>query len=273
MKGVPPWSPMGRYSISGLPSAPSADTKSFLFDGTSDYVSQTNTGIGYFGMNDASMGPWTVAMWFKTSYDTNYQWLWGIYDSTNGEWSRFLLGIASSAYTILFQMSGTPFGWDGTMGIGSSGGAPYLGQADGTSSNALCDGNWHHVATTCEGVAGSGKVKVYVDGALVSVGTQGTSVTDPDRTHRVGGYNHNNTLNINGNVAQLTLIKSELSAADIAALYNSGNGANPSAFSPYQWYRFGDDPSDTPTLVVDNGSSGVNFTGYGPPTIVTDAPP
>jgi len=252
---------------------PTADTKSFLFDGTSDYVSQGNTGIGYFGLNDVSMGPWTVSVWFKTSFSSSYQWLWSIYDAGYSDWARIFLGIGASGYSIIYQTNSTPFAWDGTMGVGGTGANPYIGQAAGGASNPLCDGNWHHVSVTCEGASSTGKLKLYVDGSLASTGTQATAVVDPDRIQRVSGYDYNDTLNFNGNVAQVTLIKSELSTTDITSLYNGGNGANPSPFSPYQWYRFGDDPSDTTTLVVDNGSSGVNLTGYGPPTIVTDAPP
>ena len=253
--------------------AAAADTKSFLFDGTSDYASQANTGIGYFGLNDGDMGPWTVSIWLKTSASSAYQILWSIYNHDHSEMARLLLGIGASGYSIVYQTSHYAMEWDGVTGTGAGGEYGYIGQPDATASNPLCDGAWHHVAVTAEGVAATGKLYLYVDGVLAASGDQTASIVDPDRIQRVSGYDYNNTLNFDGNVAQVTLIKSELSAANIATLYNGGNSADPSSFSPYQWYRFGDNPSDTPTLVVDNGSSGVNLTGYGPPTIVTDAPP
>ena len=267
MRGLPAWSPAGRYAIPG----PGA-LKSFLFDGVSDYAVQTNAGVEYFGFNAAAgMGPWTISIWFKTSYSANYQWLWGIYDQSYGTWARLFLGTAASAYSVIYQANPAPFVWDGALGEGGTG---YLRQGAG-ATNPLADGEWHHLCVTCEGVATTGKVSLYIDGALVSAGTQNATVMKADKYQQVSGYAFNNTYLVDGNVSQMTLIKSELSAAAVAALYNGGKVSDPSSSSPYQYFRFGDGLtsfSDTPALVVDHGSSGVDLVGHGPPTIVTDSP-
>ena len=257
------------------PGAEVADTKAMDFDGVNDYAYVGDTGIGYFGMNDNDHGAWSVSIWFKTTQSSSYQWLWSIYDHGHSDWARIFLGVSASAYSVIYQMNSSPFDWDGGAdnGVGSTGSNPYIGQEASGSSNPVCDGAWHHVAVTCEGTSSTGKVKLYVDGSLASTGTQATAVVDPDRRHRVSGYDYNDTLNFDGRVAQLALIKDELTAGEVSGLYNSGAGTDPTDdHTVYGYYRFGDHDDDTTSLVKDGGTGSNDMTAYNSPTIVTDSP-
>ena len=244
------------------------------FDGVNDYAYNTGPG-GYFGLNDTGMGPWTASMWFKTPYAGGYQYLWSLYNYNHTEWSRLALGQGSDPYAIFFQTSHYAMEWDGVSGYGGGGQYGYIVQPSASGSvNELCDGAWHHVAVTVEGVASTGKIYLYVDGALAASGNQMSGVVKPDRKQRISGYNYDNTQNLNGRVAQFALMQSELSASEISTLYNSGAGMDPTTLhTVYSYFRFGDDPGDTASLIKNGGTYYKDLAVYNGPTIVTDSPP
>ena len=140
--------------------------------------------------------------------------------------------------------------------------------ADGANTydatSTLFDGNWHHVALTINAEI----QKFYIDGVLVhthdttdaatrSGGTSavlGTVGTDDLVIGRYGGYNGGYW---DGSIDEVAIFESELSAAQVVAIYNGGVPADLNSLSPDAWWRMGD--GDTyPTL---QDSSANNVTG------------
>jgi hypothetical protein len=207
--------------------------------------------------------------------DSGYQELFVIHNSTASHRVRVFLGNAGAGYTIAFQTSQSSMTWDGLPGFGVTGAYTYFGQLSASgASNELCDGAWHQAVVTCEGVASTGKMRFYLDGALVTSGTQTASVCSPNAGVMVGKYTSSVNF-LNGNIAQATFLTAELNAAGVTALYNGGASTDPTPLNPYAYYRFGDDPHDTTTAVNDNGLAGLDLTGAGfaPSAIVEDSPP
>jgi len=63
-----------------------------------------------------------------------------------------------------------------------------------------------------------------------------------------------------------------LSAAQITAIYNSGDPANLAPYSPVGWYRMGDNDGGTGTTITDQGSGGNDGTLINAPTFSTNVP-
>ena len=123
------------------------------------------------------------------------------------------------------------------------------------------DGNWHHLAVTINGTS----VKVYKDGGDAAINSSNPSNTQgsPFATWTsavayTGGTGNNYVLGKNGAYPayyysglqdEIATFKTELSGANISAIYNSGVpndvGANGLNLSPDAYFRCGDGSSDT----------------------------
>ncbi len=128
----------------------------------------------------------------------------------------------------------TPIGWktrplspkaDFTMrnnGLGEVGYASSL-----TSSNAVDDGNWHHMAAVFDGTASFRKI--YVDGVLQAQAT-GTpyAVTFTNVSHLLVGANQGNVVDaaigsfFPGQLYDVRMYNYSLSAAEVASVYTPG---------------------------------------------------
>ena len=75
-----------------------------------------------------------------------------------------------------------------------------------------------------------------------------------------------------GNIDEVAVFNSELSASNVTSIYNSGSPADLTSFSPVSWWRNGD--SDTYPTLNDNGSGSNNgtMTNMTSGDIVTDVP-
>ena len=96
---------------------------------------------------------------------------------------------------------------------------------------------------------------------------------------RVGTFSHALIQGFEGNINDVAVWDSALSASDVATIYGSGKPTAVSA--PYGWWRMGDDSNDSPVdtsavaSITDssgNGYHGVQATADRQPTFSTDVP-
>ena len=89
------------------------------------------------------------------------------------------------------------------------------------SSNVpMNDGEWHHLATTF----GGGNKKIYVDGVEVATASQSGSVTDSVVRLVLGDYNEYGDSPDRATIDDVRFYRMTLSADEISAIYNNGNG-------------------------------------------------
>lgn len=158
------------------------------------------------------------------------------------------------------------FGYDGAsnnLAFGSYGG-------NVTSSTSLSLNTWHHVAVTVT----TGSTKLYIDGSLDTTGSNNLNSFTYSKTH-VGELYYaatNTARHFAGNIDELALFNSVLSADEITQVYNSRKAFNlnldknnyTSSSNLKAWWRMGDGTeSGSGTTIYDmsdNDSSSDNLT-------------
>jgi hypothetical protein len=155
----------------------------------------------------------------------------------------------------------------------------YLSMGDGSGwsyslsaldASAALDGEWHHVAAVIDGYDWT----VYVDGeedctwtATISAGTASAY------TMRIAAAS-NMYFPTDGLIDEVAFFTSALSASDITAIYNSGTPASLESYSPYGWWRMGDNDGGTGTTITNQGTGSTSTDGTltNGPTYSTDVP-
>jgi hypothetical protein len=126
--------------------------------------------------------------------------------------------------------------------MGSSAGAfSYGGDYNLDSTTSISTGVWYHVAATYDGAT----LKVYVNGTLDSTKTVSLSSFTYSMTH-IGElyYSQSNAdRHFDGDIDELALFNSALSASDIASLAatRGAHVENDLSLSPVAYYRMGED--------------------------------
>ena len=139
---------------------------------------------------------------------------------------------------------------------------------------------WHNVVTVQAGT----DLTVYLNGS--SVGTATVTAVDSGwgSNFTIGKWSGGNFNYMNGIIDEVALFTSALSASDVSSIYNSGQPADLTSYSPVGWWRMGDGtgdtdsgggtPANTDTIgtVVDQGSGGNNATAANGPTYSSTTP-
>lgn len=240
---------------SGAPSgggAAFANTLSGLFD--DDFLSYTNVVLS---------GARSVSLWIKA----------GAWADTPGSGFVYAMPLSGSSSNDYFPLLSTlSNGTHYYYARGNGGTSRFISMTNGTFVN----GTWYHLAVTSSG----SDTKFYVNATL-----KGTKTDAPDTMtlSRLGGVTG---LFVDGNMDEIALWDSELSAAQITNIYrgeeNGGSGGTngtpgdlstfnaASGTGPLHWWRFGDGTGDvnssggTPAntgvigTLVDQGSGGKN---------------
>ena len=223
-----------------------SNTLSLSFDGSNDYL---NTNY-----SPTASSAFSVSMWVKTSNT-----------SSN---ITFFSNSTSSGTPGGFQLI-SPSGTKNFYVLVSDGSSNYLNSSFGATGGSLDirDGEWHHLTATINGTA----IKLYLDGGDAAINTvsptntQGSPYATATSTVSYTGNTGNNyalgrngaysSYYYNGLQDEIAFFKTELSGANISAIYNSGVpndvGANGLNLSPDAYFRCGDGSSDT------NSSGGV----------------
>lgn len=114
----------------------------------SDYLSRADADLdaGFPGKNGTTNVSFTVCAWVK-------------YESVDASSKTYILSKFQAAGHRSFFCSvlvGTPNKWNLTIQNATTAEAIYM-----TPTNAITTGEWYHAAFVCDGLTGSGKVRVY----------------------------------------------------------------------------------------------------------------
>ena len=135
-----------------------------------------------------------------------------------------------------------------------------------TSPVDTTDGNWHHYVIARNGST----LNFYVDGQSQNlISTSGTFDADGS-LENIGADGVTPSDFYSGNIDEVAVWDSELSASDVTSIYNGGVPNDISSLSPVSWWRCGD--GDTAPTLTDNGSGGNNGTMTNFTTFSTDVP-
>jgi hypothetical protein len=231
------WSP--ETNLTGTGATPSfSNTKSIELDGIDNYVDTPTINLGSTN---------TFTFWVKSS-STNQGGLFG----DNNASSLYALFWTPSTNNIYFR-----------LGNGDSG---YWGLQ--VASGLLSDANWHHHCLTRNGTT----LNYYIDAVLQTNVINNTlnASAGTVTTFENFGARSDGTLPLTGNLDEVAVFNSELSASDVTTIYNGGVPNDINSLSPLSWWRCGD--NDTSPTLTDNGSGGNDGTMTNFSTFSTDVP-
>jgi len=210
--------------------------KSIALDGVDDFVDCGSVSA----INSASTV--SVSYWGKKTASNKYLLVGSQMSSTNGLWLTWW-----NDGNVYFA------GRNGNIGF-----AAYA---------LSFDTNFHHFV----GVYNGSSLKIYIDGILRATST--TSI--PSTLSSTAGNDFNigylQLQYASGNIDEVSVFNSELSASDVTAIYGSGVPTSLSSYSSLiSWWRCGD--GDTAPTLTDNGSGSNNGTMTNFSTFSTDVP-
>lgn len=196
---------------------------SFEFDGSTDFISVGNNSLGI-------TGALTISAWVKMS-STSGQSQDCIISKDNGSTQR--------SYTLWgktsFSSSPIAYIWNGASN--------YSVQA----TTNIEDDQWHHVMLV---YVPSTSLSIYVDGTLENTNTTSipSSINNANTNINIGRFG-NGTFALTGNIDEVAVWDSDLSAIDVTAIYNGGapDDLNNSGLSrvPLSWWRMGENATWT----------------------------
>jgi len=210
------------------------------FDGTNDYVAADNV-TSYL---DSSTGlPFTVSAWAYPD-TTNNEAIWAFNKTGNTDENLNLLFYGSGGNTKKFYHHGP---------------TSYVGE----SEHEFEPGRWHHIVVV---VDSSGNGKMFVNGEEEDTWSSGTNTS----VNRFSiGQEYDDTGSdpsdyFDGKIDEVAVWNVALSAADVTALYNSGNGLKASANSGNYdnsadligYWKFNDGTGSTLTDSTSNSNNG-----------------
>ena len=214
------------------------NTYSFDFDGTDDYV---------YVPNSTSLNIITamsVSMWFKTTSSSV------MYGLTQGSGSQIKYYV--QFYAPINRIRVEIFDGSGVL-------------VDIDNTQVFNDGQWHNLTFTTDALTTTNGVKVYFDGNLLS--NKGTLNNNGIRTAAAGLFIGQipNTGRFNGNIDEVSIFNTELSASDVTSIYNSGVPNDISNISGLiSWWRMGDSATWTgrewnPIPDANGNNDGIGF--------------
>lgn len=201
------------------------DNKSFVFDGSTDYVDCGN------GASLQITGALTISAWVKTT-NTNYA---GIYSKGTG--------IITTDIFFRMQNTGVLRAFLNDVSVNVLG------------TTAINDGNWHHVMFV---YVPSTSMTLYVDGVQDAQNTTSipSAINNNYSDVYIGQFQF-----WDGNIDEVAVWNSDQSS-NASTIYNSGVPNDLSSLSSVSWWRMGEDSlyNSGPGLwsFPDNGSGGNN---------------
>ena len=226
-----------------------ASTNSFTFDGNNDYVDCGNpTGLQI-------TGALTISVWVKIKSTSPTQvCILSKDDVTNRSYQLFGRRAADGFPAFAIFSSNTSYLVSGTTD--------------------LRDNQWHHIVSV---FTPSTSMKIYVDDVLEATNTTSipSSIDNDLASFEIGRFGFGN-YEMSGNIDEVAIWNSELSASDVTSIYNGGVPNDISSFNPISWWRMGEEANYTGRNwdLIDQGSGGNNgFSDTLPPeALSTDVP-
>ena len=224
---------MGDNTISpNVPSALGYGTHSVEFDGVNDYVD--------LGRVEPSTTALSISAWvYKTdATDAGIVTKYASTDYGLGIWGTNLyLSIKTASW------SGATAAFTGS----------YLNQ-------------WVHVCGTWDGST----ITLYINGSSVATASKTGSITYSANNTRIGDLEGAAGWNFDGNIKQVGIFDSALSASDVTSIYNSGLPKNISSESGLvSYYRMGDGEDKYPNLLDYKGTAHGTMTNMASDDITT----
>ena len=222
--------------------APFLNEYSFEFDGIDAFVQVADADNLSFG-NGSTDSPFSISAWVKMNTVSNF--IIASKDATSQREYAFRM-VADTIRVFLLD--------------NSSGG--YIGRRYNSSLSSL-QGVWSHFCFTYNGNSASSGVKIYLNGSRIDdsnyQGGTYTSMENTSSNFNIGRQEISN-LDSNGNIDEVAVFNSELSASDITTIYNGGVPNDLTSLSPLSWWRMGDAATWTGKnwFLTDQGSGGNN---------------
>jgi hypothetical protein len=126
------------------------------------------------------------------------------------------------------------------------------------STTTVRDNSWHHFVGTYNGST----LKIYIDGVLENTASANGNLYTTGNKTSIGGVidvtSGSEIINNNflGNIDEVSIFNTELSASDVTSIYNGGVPNDISSLLPLSWWRF----EGSGTTATDSGSGGNNGT-------------
>jgi len=220
---------------------------SVAFDGTDDYMNTTLPVLG---------NTHTLSAWFKTT--ASY-------------------GGAGSEGTLISYISTGGGGDDSVLSVITN----KVGWSDFVDDNqfgtsTVNDGNWHHAVA----VVTATTQKIFVDGVLETTTSNAYSAGTSFSHFALGRRANAPQRFFNGNIDEVAIWDSALTANEVKSIYNDGKpvdlSGQPELYSSANnlmaWWRMGDNDSGTGSAVTDNSINSYNGTLINGPTFQTNTP-
>jgi len=194
------------------------------FDGSDDYVN-CGTGIGT-ALGDSYDGELTVSAWFKT-------------DTADVDGS--IVCFEDGEFELLIGHEGA-----GSLNLKTHGsGISFINFTD-TSS-------WHHAVATWDGSAN--EKKIYLDGVLEDTTGDSNPLDLDGKFLLIGSSALSSGDEFNGNIDEVAIWNTALSAGSISNIYNNGVPtdllADSNSANLQGWWRMGDGTLDSHPLIAD----------------------
>ena len=232
---------------------PFTNTYSVDFDGTDDYATIADANDLSFG-NGSTDSAFSILAWVKMDDATKFRIVSKTNSTSDAEWFLTTSGSDKLRIDLLDADNNNRIGIETDAAITAH------------------EGSWISVIATYDGGGDSSTMVLYINGVA-----QATSAID------AGSYTamHNTAAPVwigglaygpdfaNGKIDEVAIIPSELSAAQVTAIYNSGEPADLTSYSPTLWTRF---EEGTGTSIADSSGNGHTATLTNGPTFSTDVP-
>jgi len=225
-------------------------TYSLNFDGTNDYL-DAGTSSDYSIVGGGSLSYW-------------------VYPSFTGS-ATYMESIgkrSSAGFQVTHAKTGSTYNVS-VVNHTFSGGAPVI--------NLPTENQWYLITLVFH--ASGGATLYKNDGASGSSGTGQTNTKasysyteDASAPLYIGRHPTSLSRCYKGLIDEFAIFNSELTASEVAAIYNSGAADDLASYSPTSWWRMGDNNSGTGTTVSNQGSGGNDATLTNGPTFSTTVP-
>ncbi len=182
-------------------------TNAFDFDGTNDSVKIDDAAVLSFGdaSNDSAF---SISAWINMDDATSFEIISKL-ENAKEEWRFFV------------DSSDKLAGWCIDSSTDN-----YIGRKYNTAITSS-EGSWIHVVMTYDATETSSGVTLYIDGSATDDLDDNTGAYTAMHATAADvyiGFMHKNTIYADGKIDNVMLFSKELSAAEVTALYNSGNG-------------------------------------------------
>ena len=225
------------------------------FDGVDDFVNCGDNDNLSFG-NATTDSPFTFSLWAKVDDLNTAHILIEKQNSSNDREYVFYIGDDGAIYNNIY-----------------SNGVTLNRRGRKTSTSLISINTWHHIVMTYDGQGGnnaSDGIKIYLDNVRVDNANNQkntyVAMKNTSNPFKIGEF-------IGGNIDEVAVFNTELSASDVRDIYNSGEPSSLSSYSSLvSWWRMGDNNGGAGTTITDEGGGGNNGTLVNGPTFSTDVP-